>query len=170
MPADPTAALALAEEVLALDEKATPGPWHETTGHLPGTDRNGMLRAMVHDPSRKTPDGGYAIASCGPVKRPDSMRDAILIARYRTLAPEIARALREAVERAKQAEAERDLMRDAGRRLCDNGAVNMHEDGCDETADECACEALRDLRLICNDSDAPGSARAALAEAKGTTK
>jgi hypothetical protein len=109
--ADPTAALAMADEVIALDA------------------------ATVRDMDR----------IC-------------------TLAPEMARALREAVERAKQAEAERDLMRDAGRRLCDNGAVNMHEDGCDETADECACEALRDLRLICNDSDAPGSARAALAE------
>lgn len=90
-----TTALALADEVLVLDEKATPGPWHTEKTFVLTADEGNVARALRKD----APLGEIGSAEA------QARADARLIARYRTAAAELARALKEAVERAERAEA-----------------------------------------------------------------
>lgn len=82
--------LAKADQVLALDEKATPGPW-EATGLLSGSDDNLVVTGYA-----PLPGDTCSIADTYESRLPNE--DAHIIASYRTAAPDLARALKAVAE------------------------------------------------------------------------
>ena len=71
------ALLALATEVLALDKAAWPGPWQTVFPEILATDPRQTIVCTVS----------------GAASNSEAQHDAALIARYRTLAPQLARAV-----------------------------------------------------------------------------